>query len=335
VGRFRCWGADAEPVLLASLGVGLKLEQQQNEKNTMRSVFAALLLGVMFNTPAFAQGIYWQTVDQILSRKPAVESSDLRRYSFPRTDLRVTLDGVAIKPALALGGWMAFKQIETQVTVMGDLVLLEAEINPVMQKMIEGGLEITAVRNVLLRANPATFHLHIGGRGRIGEYGDAIDMATAIRLALVESNTPSKPRAAVTSPGAIDLNTAQLDQIMGVKGEADGGVYQFAIPRRDPITMDGIPVSPAAPMGVATGIGFQPTGNGKAAITGDFVVTADEVKPVIEALRAGGIEVTALHSHMLNEQPRLFFLHFWANDEAIQLANGLRAALSKMANAKS
>jgi hypothetical protein len=294
--------------------------------------FAALLLGVMLGTSAGAQGIYWQTVDQILSRKPTVVSGDLRRYSFPRTDLRVTLDGVAIKPALALGGWVAFKQIETQVAVMGDLVLLEAEINPVMQKMIEGGLEITAVRNVLLRANPTIFHVHIGGRGRIGDYGDAIDMATAIRLALIESNTP---RVAISSPGPIDLDTVQLDQIMGVKGEVDGGIYQFAIPRRDPITMEGIPVSPAAPVGVATGIGFQPTGNGKAAITGDFVVTADEVRPVIEALRAGGIEVTALHSHMLNEQPRLFFVHFWANDDAIKLAKGLRTALSKMANAKS
>jgi hypothetical protein len=216
--------------------------------------FAALLLSVMLGTPAGAQGIYWQTVDQILSRKPTIVSGDLRRYSFPRTDLSVTLDGVPIKPALAFNGWVAFKQMGIQTMALGDLVLLEAEVNPVMQKTIEGGLEITAVHNNLPRANPATFHVHIGGRGRIGDYGDAIDMATAIRLALVESNTP---RAAISSRGPIDLDTVQLDQIIGVTGEVDGGVYQFAIPRRDPITMDGIPLSPAAPMGVATGISFD------------------------------------------------------------------------------
>jgi hypothetical protein len=122
---------------------------------------------------------------------------------------------------------------------------------------------------------------------------------------------------------------------MGVKGNANGGIYQFGIPRRDPVTMEGMPVNPAGPMGLATGIGFQPGGNGKAAITGDFVLTADEVNPVIQALHASDIEVTALHSHMLDEQPRLFFMHFWANDDAIKLAKGLRAALDKMANSKS
>jgi hypothetical protein len=293
-----------------------------------RWIFAILFLGLTFST-ADAQGVYWQTVDQIFSREPAVTSGDVRRYGFPRTDLSVTLDGVTIKPALALSGWVAFKQMQTQAMVMGDLVLLESEIGPVMEKMMAGGIIITGVHNHLLRANPATFYMHIGG------HGDAINMATAIRLALMESSTPSKPSAAANPPAAIDLDTAQLDQIMGVKGQANGGVYQFGFPRRDPITMDAMPVAPAGPLGVATGIGFQPTGNGKAAITGDFVLTADEVNPVIAALHAGGIEVTALHSHMLDEQPRLFFMHFWANDDAITLAKGLRAALDKMANAKS
>jgi hypothetical protein len=294
-----------------------------------RWVFAILFLGLTFSTGANAQGVYWQTVDQIFSREPAVTSGDVRRYSFPRSDLDVTLDGVTIKPALALGGWVAFKQMQNQAMVMGDLVLLESEINPVMEKMMASGLIITAVHNHLLRANPATFYMHIGG------HGDAINMATAIRLALMESKTPSKPPTAANPPPPIDLDTAQLDQIMGVKGQTNGGVYQFGFPRRDAVTMDGMPVAPAGPMGLATGIGFQPTGNGKAAITGDFVLTADEVNPVIAALHAGDIEVTALHSHMLDEQPRLFFMHFWANDDAIKLAKGLRAALDKMANAKS
>jgi hypothetical protein len=302
--------------------------KRRKERMMIRYVFVVLLFSLTFAANAHAQGISWPTVDQIFSREPAVVSDDVRRYSFPRTDLNVNLDGVTIKPALALGGWVAFKQVQNQVMVMGDLVLLESEINPVMEKMMTNGIIITAVHNHLLRANPATYYMHIGG------HGDAINMATTIRLALGESSTPLEPRNA-GSASAIDLDTAQLDQIMGVKGRANGGVYQFGVPRRDAITMDGMPVAPTGPMGVATGIGFQPTGAGKAAITGDFVLTADEVNPVITALHASDIEVTALHSHMLDEQPRLFFMHFWANDDAIKLAKGLRAALDKMANAKS
>jgi hypothetical protein len=241
----------------------------------------------------------------------------------------VTLDGVTIKPALALGGWVAFKAMGGEVMVMGDLVLLETEIKPVMTKMIENGLDITAVHNHLLRASPATFYMHVGG------HGDPVKLATAIHAALAESKTPlTPPTAAAAPPPAIDLDTAQLDQIVGVKGQANGGVYQLAVPRRDPVTQAGMTLSPVGPLGVATAIGFQPTGGGNAAITGDFVMIASEVNPVIKALRSGGIEVTALHSHMLDEQPRLFFMHFWANDDAVKLAKALRIALDEMANVK-
>ncbi len=281
-----------------------------------------------FISSAHAQDLDWQKVDEILGRKPAV-GGDVHRYGFPRTDLSVTLDGVAIKPALALGGWVAFKPAHGGVMVMGDLVLLDSEINPVMAKMIASGLEITAVHNHLLRANPETFYMHVAG------HGDPIRLATAIRDALAESKTPLTVAASTAPPPSIDLDTAQLDQIIGVKGQANGGVYQFGVPRRDPIQQDGMALSPVGPLGVATGIGFQPTGGGKAAITGDFVMTAEEVNPVIMALRTHGIEVTALHSHMLDEEPRLFFMHFWANDDAIKLARGLRAALDRTASGKS
>jgi hypothetical protein len=268
-------------------------------------------------------------VDDALGRKAAVVSGDVHRYGFPRSDLTVTLDGVTIKPVLALGGWVAFKPMHGEAMVMGDVVLLDTEITPVLTKLTESGLEITAVHNHLLRANPATYYMHLGG------HGDPVALATAIHAALAKSKTPLTPPAAAASPPAVDLDTAQLDQIIGVKGRAAGGVYQFGVPRRDPVTMDGTPLTPPGPLGLATGINFQPTTEGKAAITGDFVLTADEVNPVIQALRAGGIEITALHSHMLDEQPRLFFMHFWANDDAIKLAKGLRAALDKMANSKS
>jgi Domain of Unknown Function (DUF1259) len=290
----------------------------------MVSIFAA-----SFSTVATSQEIDWQKVDDAFGREPAAVSGDVHRYGFPRTDLAVTLDGVAIKPALALGGWIAFKPAHGGAMAMGDLVLLETEINPVMLKLIAGGLEITAVHNHLLRASPATFYMHVGG------HGDPAKMAAVIRDALSVSMTPLATPAAAGPAPAVDLDTAQLDQLIGAKGQANGGVYQFAVPRRDPIVEDGMQIAPVGPMGVATAINFQPTGGGKAAITGDFVLSGDEVNPVINALRTSGIEVTAVHSHMLDEQPRLFFLHFWANDDALKLARGLRAALDKTASTKS
>jgi len=280
-------------------------------------------------TSAGAQEIDWKKVDEAIGRSPAAVGGDVHRYGFPRSDLTVTLDGVTIRPALALGGWVAFKPMHGQAMAMGDLVLLQTEIAPVMTKLIQNGMEITAVHNHVLRGEPATFYMHIGG------HGDPVKMAGTIRSALGESKTPLATPAAPAAPPAIDLDTAQLDQIMGAKGQNNGGVYAFGIPRRDQVTEEGMPLTPPGPLGLATGIGFQPTGGGKAAITGDFVLTANEVNPVIQALRSNGIEVTAVHSHMLNEQPRLFFMHFWANDDAVKLARGLRAALDKTASARS
>jgi hypothetical protein len=292
----------------------------------MRTIVWLAICGLAIASPAAAQEIDWKKVDAAIGKTAAV-SGDVHRYGFPRTDLNVTLDGVAIKPGFALGGWVALKPVHGEAMVMGDLVLLEAEINPVMAKLLDSGVAVTALHNHLLRANPATFYMHVGG------HGDPEKMAAAIRSALALSKTPfGTPPANPASAPAIDLDTAQLDQIIGVKGQANGGVYQFGVPRRDPIMENGMTVAPPGPMGLATGINFQPTGNGKAAITGDFVITADEVNPMVHALRTNGIEVTAIHSHMLDEQPRLFFVHFWANDDALKLARGLRAALDKTAS---
>ena len=288
----------------------------------------AISMMAMASTAASAQEIDWKKVDEAIGRTATV-TSDVHRYGFPRSDLQVTIDGVNIRPAFALGGWTAFKPAHGGAMVMGDLVLLESEIKPVMSKLIENGLEITAVHNHLLRANPATFYMHVGG------HGDPVKLATALRTALSESKTPLAAPAAPSTPPAIDLDTAQLDQIIGAKGQANGGIYQFGVPRRDPVNENGMQIAPAGPMGVATAINFQPTGGGKAAITGDFVLIGDEVNPVIKALRESGIEVTAIHSHMLTEQPRLIFMHFWANDDALKLAKGLRAALDKTASTKS
>jgi len=168
--------------------------------------------------------------------------------------------------------------------------------------------------------------MHIGG------HGDPVKIIAGIRTALEASKTPLTAPAPAASMPAIDLDTAQIDQIIGAKGQPNGGVYQIGVPRRDAISESGTHLDPAGPLGVATAINFQPTGGGKAAITGDFVLLGNEVNPVIKVLRENGIEMTALHSHMLTEQPRLFFMHFWANDDALKLARGLRAALDKTAS---
>src|SRR3954451_17557610 len=303
-----------------------KAQTEEVMTGALKSLMFAGLAAIL-STAATAQEVDWAKVDAALGRKAAI-TGDVHRYGFPRTDLNVTLDGVTIKPALALGSWVALKPAHGGAIVMGDLVLLESEINPVMLKLIEGGLEITAVHNHLLRASPATFYMHVGG------HGDPAKMAAVIRDALGTSKTPLASPAAAGPPPAVELDTAQLEQIIGAKGQANGGVYQFNVPRREPIKENDMVMAPVGPMGVAIAINFQPTGGGKAAITGDFVLTNDEVNPVIKALRANGIEVTALHSHMLDEQPRLFFMHFWGVDDALKLALGLRAALDKTASVR-
>ena len=283
----------------------------------MRAMIVGLAATAALALPAQAASD-WAAVGKALGKTGAVQAGGVYRVGLPRSDLKVTLDGVAIKPALALGSWVAFRDMGDQSMVMGDLVLTHAEVNPVMTALEDSGIQITALHNHLLRSSPATMYMHIDG------HGDAVKLATALHAALAKSRTPmGAAPPAPTAPLALD--TAKLDATLGAKGTVNGGVYQFGIPRAETPKANGMAIPSA--MGSAIAINFQPTGGGKAAITGDFVLTADEVNPVIKALRAGGIEVTAIHNHMLDDEPRLFFMHFWANDDAQKLATGLRAAL--------
>ena len=295
----------------------------------MRYAFptSVLVFALLLASQALAVDTDWGKVDAALGKTASVQG-EVHRYGIPRSDLQVTVDGVTIKPALALGGWLGFEPMSGGALVMGDLVLTEPEIEPVMTKLLASGIEVTGLHNHLLRASPPTYYMHVHARG------DPVAMATAIRAALGESKTPFGPPAASSAQAPqIDLDTAALDSAIGAKGKVNGGVYQFSVPRKDAITDGGIPIPPA--MGTGTVINFQPTGGGKAAITGDFVITADEVGPLIRTLRESGIEVTAIHSHMLNEQPRLFFVHFWANDDALKLGKGVQAALERIAVTRS
>jgi Domain of Unknown Function (DUF1259) len=272
----------------------------------------------------------WKQVEQAIGKAGSVQADGVYKIGLPRTDLHVKVGDLELKPTLALGSWLAFRKMAAETMVMGDLVLVEDEVGPVMGKLQEGKIEITALHNHVLNESPRIMYMHISA------HGDAVKLAQAIHDALLLSKT------SLTAPppqpaDQIDLDTKQIDQIMGRSGKVNGGVYQFAVARSEQIaegeTGRGAEPIPAS-MGLATAINFQPTDSGQAAITGDFVLIAGEVNPVMATLRQNGIAVTAVHSHMLEESPRLFFMHFWGNDDALKLARGLRAALDKTNSAK-
>lgn len=263
----------------------------------------------------------WSGVEQTLGRKGAMNPGGVMKFGFPRSDLQVMLGDVQLKPALALGGWVAFKPLAGgKAMALGDLVLTTDEAGPVMQRLQEGGISQTALHNHLLGENPRLMYMHVMAEG------DPAKLAETLRTALGESKTPLTVAPPAAPSATIDLDTTAVARALGYTGKVNGGVYQVSVPRAERIVDMGQEIPPS--MGVATAINFQPTGGGKAAITGDFVLIGSEVNPVIRTLRENGIQVTAVHSHMLQESPRLFFMHFWANDDATKLATALHAALA-------
>jgi len=284
-------------------------------------LIAAMVLSGL-TTQVSADESDWNKVAQALGKSGSIQPGDIYKVSLPRTDLKVTVDGVTIKPALALGSWVAFKPMGTKSMLMGDLVLTGTEIPVVMSRLLDNSIDVTAIHNHLLRSQPAIYYMHVGAEG------DPIKIAHALHEALSASATPFAPPASTTQSADIDLDTKALDATLGYKGKVAGGVYQFSIPRADITRDDSMEIPPS--MGMALGINFEPTGSGKAAIAGDLVLLSKEVNPVLHALHDHGIEITALHSHMINDDPHMFFMHFWANADAVQLANGLRAAIDKM-----
>jgi Domain of Unknown Function (DUF1259) len=297
----------------------------------MRTVMIMLCPAWLFVTSASSQTAAgtgdWKQVEDAMGRPGQAQPGDVIRFGMPRKDLHVVLNGVEIKAGLALGSWAAFKRHGSEAMVMGDLVLTEEEVEPVMLKLQEGGIQESALHNHLLGESPHVMYMHIAS------HGDPVQMAKVIHEALVLTKTPAPDASpAAQTPAELGFDRKQVEQIIGHAGKANGGILQIGVPRAETITDSGIAVPPL--MGVATALNFQPTGSGKAAITGDFVLLGAEVNPVIKALRQNGIAVTAVHSHMLMEEPRLFFMHFWANDDAVKLAKGLRAALDLTNSAK-
>ena len=263
----------------------------------------------------------WEAVGQAIGKEGELTDEGVYRVEFPRTDLDVRSEGVKIEPSLSLGSYAAFVPMENGETmVMGDLVLAEEELNPVISSLQEGGLQQTAIHKHLLEQSPPIWWQHYEGTG------DPVELASAINEALTRTGTPMETSSSEPAP-LQGLDTDRLDEIIGHEGENTGTTYNFSIPRAEPVTAGGAEIPASA--GVVTVMNFQPTGGGEAAINGDFVMTADEVDPVTEALRENGIEVMSLHNHMLDEEPRLFYMHFWAEDEAEKLARGLGEALEQ------
>lgn len=294
-----------------------------------------LLIGaLLFATSAWSQGpssskaqpsTDWKAIDAAMGRAGQDQPDGIHKYSMPRGDLKVNAGGIELKAGFALGSWAGFQKMGKYTMVMGDLVLTEDEVPLVMDTITAGGMEITALHNHLLHESPHIMYMHIHGKG------DGAALAKTIHDALGKTKTPPASPAAPPQQD-LGIDTKQIDQSLGFAGKNNGGIYQVSVPRAEPIKEMGMPIPNS--MGIATALNFQPTGGGKAAITGDFVLAGSEVNPVIKALKENGIAVTALHSHMLDEQPRLFFMHFWANDDAVKLAKGLRAVLDKTNSAK-
>jgi len=296
---------------------------------------AAILVGVAVPAPANDNAPAdsgkqdtnkWKAVEEALGKAGEMQPGDVYKVSLPRTDLRVTVQGLEVKPALALGSWVAFKKVGAMSVVMGDLVLTEDEVTAVLTKLQEGGVEVTALHNHVFHESPRVMYMHIHAMG------DAAKIAKSMHNALALTKTPFSSAAPASQTKDIGIDTNQIDQIMGQTGKLNGVVFQYSIARADQVMDTSMNLNTVVPpaMGVAQAINFEPTGGGKAAITGDFVLLALEVNPVMTALRANGIEVTALHSHMLTDSPHLLFMHFWANDDALRLARGLRAALDRV-----
>ena len=285
-------------------------------------IAAATVLAVpaIASTATAQREVDWKAVEAAIGRPGVAQPGDVYRFNFPRGDMRVTAAGVSIIPAFALGGWVAMRATSVGVVAMGDLVLADDELNPVIAKLQAGGVEQTAIHHHLMRESPRVYYVHIHG------HGNPVKIAETVKSALALTKVPP-PAPAAAATGPLGIDTTALAQALGYTGRVNGGVYQVSVPRAETIRDGTFEVPPS--MGLGTAINFQPTGGGKAAITGDFVMIASEVNAVIRTLGENGIQVTSLHNHLLTDEPRLFFMHFWANDDALKLARGLRAALEK------
>jgi hypothetical protein len=282
-------------------------------------------IGAEPSLPVQANMLPQKKIETIFDR-PGEMKSDVLKIGFPRTDLHVTLDGVLLKPSLALNTWVAFKPAGNEAFVLGDIVLKEGEIKQVESKLKERGFEITAIHNHLAGEKPKVMYLHFFGKGNAEQL--ARNLREALRLTKTPLKLPKDAEPEAAGEGA-EAEAKQIDTILGKESTIKNGVIQYGIPRKESITVGGLEVPPS--MGLATVMNFQPA-KGKTVVTGDFVLIEKEVNKVVQVLRESGIEVTALHNHLLKEEPRLFFVHFWGIGPSTGLASGLKKALEQISS---
>jgi hypothetical protein len=318
-----------------SYAKGMGMKGTKRSLVNARSLAAVISLLVSLSTTSLTQTTVdqkaaageWKTVEDVFGFPGANLPGGVVRFNMPRKDLHVTAAGTEVKPGLALGAWAAFHHVgDNDAMVMGDLVLTEDEVAPVMKALQDGGVEITALHNHLNGESPKIMYLHMGG------HGDPVKLAQAIKHAVGLTKTPLPQGGGAKESADLGFDVAAVEKIMGRQGSVSGGVLHFNAPRAEKLAEEGMDTPPS--MGAGTVINFQPTGNGRAAIAGDFAMTGKEVGPVMKVLLDNGIQAVALHSHALDDVPRLFYMHFWANDDSVKLAKALRSALDETNSAK-
>lgn len=254
-----------------------------------------------------------------------VEKNGEYKLTVPQNDLSIIVDGFKIIPPMGLGSWVAFTPCADSAMVMGDIIVTENDLKPVQEEVIRQGFAITAIHNHFVRNRPNVMYMHIDGKGLVQN----LSVSVKAIFDKVKESRGKDPKSTPADSVSNSLNIALLDSIIGHQGEMNKGVYKYTIGRPDVSLQEhGIPVSSF--MGFNTWAAWQGTAE-KAAVAGDFAMLEDEVAPVIKALVENGIEVVAVHNHMLHEEPKVFFLHYWGVGPADRLANGFKAALNKTA----
>ncbi|MFL6293294.1 MAG: DUF1259 domain-containing protein [Thermoanaerobaculia bacterium] len=294
----------------------------------MRTGKALLLCSILVTGTLYAQekapagGLDTALVERLTGAKGSLDAAaGVFKVSVPRSDLAVQVGGVRMHPRLGLTSWAAFQQTKHGVMVMGDMVLQEAQVNPVMSVALDNGIEVTALHNHFFGDEPRILFMHIGGHGSVEELAAAVGKV----FGAMKEKAPAVPRVEV-DPAKTSLGTSKLEEILGDKGEIKDGVLRFTFGKTT--RMHGETVGAA--MGVNTWAAFAGS-DGQAVVDGDFAMEEDELQTVLKALRKGGIDVVAIHSHMTHEEPRIIFLHYWGTGPAVRLAQVLRSALEAQA----
>ncbi|MFI5252422.1 MAG: DUF1259 domain-containing protein [Bacteroidota bacterium] len=279
----------------------------------MKKIFVTMMVFTL-SVYCFSAPTTWSQIEKLFQKKGATQG-DMFKITFPRTDLDVTMESIKISPDLALTTWLVFKPAGKSAVMMGDLVILDSEVPRVELMLDSAGIAVTGMHNHIIGESPEIIYMHIMATG------DAVKLAGTMKNIFAATGTPIGETATRTSKY---FDWSPVDSIMGTKGTVKGDVVQYGIPLKEKVMDNGMEITPY--MGLTTSVNFQIDGS-NAAVTGDFVLLSRDVQAVMHTLLSYDIPVTAIHNHLMNESPKIYFLHFWGYDEPVHLANGIHAAL--------